>query len=103
MASSQNIKFAKRIEQRWRPTRALSNGVGQSGGRSTSVPCFPFFKPYRIQPGTRTGRCLRSGRLSVLLSALAGKAINSRALALSLLSVVSVLSAGLLGLVVLEF
>ncbi|MBA7542457.1 hypothetical protein ES705_34778 [subsurface metagenome] len=58
MAAGKNTIFATRIERR-SATRARSNGVRQSGGRFSPSsfllsPAFLFFKPYRIQPVTRT-------------------------------------------------
>jgi len=84
-----NTKFATRIGRRRSATRARSDGVRQGRGLVVcnllfQLSAFLFFKPYRIQTGTRTGHRLRSCSLSVVVSAFARKAVNfpGRALAL---------------------
>jgi len=74
MSSSQTTKFAEQ-EGRSGEVRRLAAQRCVKAGQGTLFfsfllsPAFLFFKPYRIQPGTRTGPCLRSGRISVLVSA----------------------------------
>ncbi|MBA7528191.1 hypothetical protein ES705_20374 [subsurface metagenome] len=86
---AENTKFATRVEQRWRATRARSNGVRQSGEPSpimipalpwrksgrraesdydsgSSVPCFSFFQTLS-NPARDIGRCLRSGSICLRL------------------------------------
>lgn len=81
--AAENTKFATQDRAMLESNLSGVARRRQSGGLGNRPsPAFLFFKPYRIQPGIRTGHRLRSGSLFVVISAFAHKAVNSRALAL---------------------
>ena len=95
MASSQNTKFAEQDRATQECDLSGSAIQRQSRGLSTSAPCFPFFRTSLDESHRETGTTSAPIPAACCSICLWEKAINS---ALSLLSVVSVLSAGLVGL-----